>query len=117
MKQWYFDLAEFRPETGFEFQFYGQGHKGEQYLHLCKVVEVIPNEKLSYTWRYHQLPGNSVLSFELFAEGTSTRLRLTHDGLASFLDNGPDFAPESFKQGWTELIGTLLKNYLEKPET
>ena len=25
MKQWYFDLAEFKPEVGFEFQFKGIG--------------------------------------------------------------------------------------------
>ena len=29
MKKWYFDLEEFKPEVGFEFQFYGEGHKGE----------------------------------------------------------------------------------------
>src|SRR5258706_6249103 len=34
MKQWYFDLKEFRPEVGFEFQFPGQGNKGEHYLHF-----------------------------------------------------------------------------------
>ncbi len=46
MKQWYFDLAEFWPEAGFEFQFYGQGKEGEQYLHLCKITEVIKEKKL-----------------------------------------------------------------------
>jgi uncharacterized protein YndB with AHSA1/START domain len=35
MKRWYFNLKEFNPEVGYEFQFYGQGHKGQQYLHLC----------------------------------------------------------------------------------
>jgi uncharacterized protein YndB with AHSA1/START domain len=34
MKQWYFDLAEFKPEVGFEFSFAGQGHKG---FHLCTL--------------------------------------------------------------------------------
>lgn len=114
MKQWYFDLAEFRPEVGFEFRFYGQGQKGDQYLHLCKVVEVIPGEKLSYTWRYDQLPGNSVVTFELFPEGLATKLKLTHEGLESFISNGPDFAKESFMGGWTALIGTSLKDFTEK---
>ena len=33
MKQWYFDLAEFKAEVGFEFRFYG-GPPEKQYLHL-----------------------------------------------------------------------------------
>ena len=60
MKQWYFDLAAFKPEVGFEFQFHGQGHKGEKYLHLCKITDVIPHKKLSYSWRYEGYPGNSL---------------------------------------------------------
>ena len=35
MKHWYFDLKEFEPEIGFEFQFHG-GTEQKQYLHLCK---------------------------------------------------------------------------------
>ena len=30
MKQWYFDLAEFKPEVGFKFQFMG-GTEDNQY--------------------------------------------------------------------------------------
>ena len=40
MKQWYFDLHEFKPEVGFEFQFIGKGKEGETYLHLCKITDV-----------------------------------------------------------------------------
>ena len=114
MKKWYFDLSEFKPEPGFEFHFYGEGHKGQKYLHLCKITDVVTGKKLSYTWRYDNFEGNSAVTFELFEEGNKTRLRLTHKGIESFKANGPDFATESFTQGWTELIGTLLKNYVEK---
>ena len=116
MKQWYFDLKEFKPEVGFEFQFTGEGQKGEKYLHLCKVVEAIPHRKLAYSWSYDQLKGYSVVTFELFPEGDITRLKLTHEGLDSFRENGPDFAKESFMQGWTELIGKLLPGFLSKTE-
>ena len=113
MKRWYFDLSEFKAEPGFEFQFYGEGHEGQKYLHLCKVIDVIAGKKLSYTWRYDKFEGNSVVTFELFEEGNKTRVKLTHKGIESFKANGPDFRTESFAQGWTELIGTLLKNYVE----
>lgn len=114
MKQWYFDLSEFKPEVGFEFQFKGQGRKGEQYIHLCKITEVIKGKKLTYSWSYEGLEGISYVSFELMAEGSQTKLKLTHKGLHSFPTNNPDFAKESFNGGWTELIGTLLKNFVEK---
>jgi uncharacterized protein YndB with AHSA1/START domain len=114
MKQWYFDLKEFKPEIGFEFQFYGQGHKGEQYLHLCKIMEVIPGKKLKYSWQYKGYQGNSFVTFELQDDGGKTKMRLTHEGLETFPADNPDFARKSFTQGWTELIGTLLKEYVEK---
>jgi len=114
MKKWYFDLSEFKAEPGFEFQFYGEGREGEKYLHLCKIIDVIKGKEISYSWRYDNYEGNSVVTFELSEEGNKTRLRLTHKGVESFKENGPDFAVESFTQGWTELIGTLLKNYVEK---
>jgi len=114
MKKWYFDLAEFKPVVGFKFQFYGQGHQGEQYLHLCKVTQVVPGKKISYTWSYDKYEGISEVSFELFAEGNKTRLKLTHEGLETFPSNNPDFAKQSFSDGWTMLIGTLLKDFVEQ---
>jgi len=112
MKHWYFDLAEFRPEVGFEFQFEG-GPDDRVYVHLCKVTEVVPEQKLSYSWRYKGYPGDSLVTFELFPEGDKTRVKLIHTGVESFGDN-PDLARENFDAGWTDLIQKLLKEYLEK---
>ena len=116
MKHWYFDLPSFEPVPGFEFEF-NAGEKGKEYLHKCKVVEAIPKSKLSYTWRYEGYEGNSTVTFELFEEGDKTRLRLTHEGLETFPRNNPDFAKESFMQGWTYILGTSLKKILEKQTT
>jgi len=49
----------------------------------------------------------------LFDEGDKTRLKLTHAGIESFPAE-KDFARESFAKGWTHIIGTSLKEYLEK---
>lgn len=113
MKQWYFQLPEFRPEVGFEFSFTG-GKREEQYLHLCKVTQVIPGKKITYSWRYDGYEGISFVSFELFAEGEKTRLKLTHEGLENFPASNPDLAAANFAAGWTSIIGTSLNNYLEK---
>lgn len=113
MKQWYFDLAEFKLEKGFEFTF-DAGDKGNLYRHICKITEIIPNKKLSYSWRYKDYQGDSHVSFELFSEGDQTRLKLTHEGLETFPQNNPSFAKESFAAGWTGIIGKSLKEYIEK---
>lgn len=112
MKKWYFDIAEFKPEVGFEFEFSG-GKDDVQYRHLCKVLEVVPQKKLSYSWQYDKETGSSILTFELFPEGKNTRLKLTHSGLETFPQNKPDFAKASFNEGWNYIINTSLKNYLE----
>ncbi|MES1217100.1 MAG: SRPBCC domain-containing protein [Bacteroidota bacterium] len=113
MKQWYFDLKEFKPEVGFEFQFDG-GSDDKVYHHLCKVTEVIAGKKIAYSWKYKDYEGSSVVSFELFAEGNKTRLKLTHEGLETFPQNNPDFAVKSFEGGWTYFTGTALKDFLAK---
>lgn len=114
MKKWYFDLKEFKPQPGFEFQFEG-GTETCMYLHLCKITDAIPNKKLAYSWRYDGYKGNSIVTFELFGEGNKTRLRLTHEGLESFIpNNNPDFDKKNFEEGWNQIIGTSLPGYLEK---
>ncbi|MGN6352554.1 MAG: SRPBCC family protein [Parafilimonas sp.] len=114
MRKWYFNVSDFKPEKGFEFSFAGQGSKGEEYVHACKVLEVIPNKKLQYSWVYKGYPGYSVVTFELFEEGNATRLKLTHEGLESFAENGPDFAITSFNGGWNEIVNVMLEKFLAK---
>jgi uncharacterized protein YndB with AHSA1/START domain len=112
MQQWYFNFPEFKAEVGFEFNFMG-GPEERQYLHRCKITDVVEEKKLAYSWRYEGYEGNSRVIFELFPEGNKTRLKLTHEGLETFPDN-PDFAAKNFAAGWTQIIGASLKEYLEK---
>lgn len=116
MKLWYFDLAEFKPQERFEFQFYG-GTEEKQWLHKCKITEVVEEKKISYSWRYEGYTGISYVTFELFNEGEKTRLKLTHSGLESFPADVPEFKKENYAEGWTAIIGTSLKEYLEKKES
>jgi len=115
MRVWYFDLKEFKPEVGFEFEFTVE-HEGTKYHHLCKITEVIPQKKIAYTWRYAGEEGNSLVTFELFTDGGKTRLKLTHDGLETF-PKLPAYAKTNFEKGWTEIIGSSLKQYLEESKT
>jgi uncharacterized protein YndB with AHSA1/START domain len=113
MKQWYFDLPDFRPEVGHEFQFYA-GDEKKQWLHLCKVTEVDPGKKITYSWRYDGYGGNSFVSFELFPQANKTILKLTHAGLESFPgETVPELKKENFVEGWNQIIGKSLKEFLE----
>ena len=113
MKKWYFDLAAFKAEVGFEFQFLG-GSEEKKYLHLCKVTDVVPGKKITYSWRYDGYEGISYVTFELFDENNKTRLRLTHEGLETFPKDNTDFAKTSFAAGWTYIVGTSLKEFVEQ---
>lgn len=115
MKEWYFDVSDFKPVVGFEFQFEG-GAEDRVYVHLCKVLEVVPEKRLVYTWRYKDHPGDSKVIWELFeiAPGT-TRLKLTHEGLETF-PTGGDFDRKNFQMGWTEILGVLLPRYIESAD-
>ena len=112
MKKWYFDIPGFKAEPGFEFQFYG-GTEEKQYLHKCRIKEVLHERKISHSWRYEGYPGNSIVIFELIPEGKETLVRLTHDGVETFPQDIPDFAKKNFVEGWNEIIGTTLKNFVE----
>ncbi|GAA4466196.1 SRPBCC family protein [Nemorincola caseinilytica] len=111
MKQWYFDIADFRPVQGHEFSF-NADCEGSTYLHICKVTEAIPEQRLSYTWRYDGHPGTSHVVFELFAEGDRTRLRLTHEGLETFGTTNPHLERKSFEKGWAVFLDDALTIYL-----
>ena len=115
MKLWYFDLKEFKPEIGFKFQFTAAGKDGvKQFVHHCEVIEVKPEQKLTYSWRYEGFEGNSFVTFELSPEGNKTRLKLSHKGLETFPASNPDLAKENFVEGWTYIIGKSLKEFVEK---
>jgi uncharacterized protein YndB with AHSA1/START domain len=112
MREWYFDLKEFKPEVGFEFEFVVE-HEGNSYHHLCCIAEVIPRKKIAYTWRYKGEPGDSLVTFELFGEGNKTRVKVTHTGIETF-PKGPAYARKNFEAGWTSIIGTELKQFVER---
>ena len=114
MKLWYFDISEFKAEPGFEFQFVGTDPEGLKYLHLCKIIEVVAEKKLAYSWRYDGYSGNSLVTFELLEEGGKTRLRLTHKGLETFPGDYAAFNKKNFAEGWTFIIGKSLKEFLEE---
>ncbi len=111
MKNWYFELKEFKTQPGFTFTFIA-GDDNNKFLHECTVKEVKPMEKLSYSWRYPEFSGNTLVTFELFPEEDKTLVKLTHEGLETLPDS-PEFARKNFEGGWEYFIGKALKEYVE----
>jgi uncharacterized protein YndB with AHSA1/START domain len=111
MKEWYFDIPDFDLTPGTVFNFYEAGGKNE-FHHRCKVLEVVPNQKLSHTWTHpSHSKGESTVTWTLTETGNGTEVILTHTGLENFADGGAAFAPENYQMGWDGLL-FMLKNYV-----
>ena len=77
----------------------------------CQVLEVVPNERLVYSWRGgHE--GNvgygasldTVVAWTLARVGVGTRIRLVHAG---FVRPGNDMAFENMSGGWRKVVGDV----------
>jgi len=113
IKVWSFDMDAFVPKVGFEFRFYGE-KDGRKFLHICKVLDVVPQRRLKFSWRYENFPGQSFVTYELFPEVDKTKFRLTHEEIESFPADNDDFSRANFTMGWNQIVGTLLKDFVEK---
>jgi len=113
MRQWFFDnIPRFEPEVGFETTF-TVVNEGREFPHRWKVTEVVPSKKIAYDWSYDNYAGDSWVEWELFEEGSATRLRLTHKVREDFPDDVPEFQRESCVAGWTYFVAQSLKSHLE----
>ena len=118
MKQWYIpNIETFKPEVGFRTEF--NVREGDQdYLHLWEVTAVVPGRMIACRWRFGGYPGDSLVTIALSPEGGKTKLTLTHEGLESFRpEENPALARGEFARGWANLIGTALKEFVEKTGT
>ena len=112
MKEWYFNVHNFKLEVSNEFYFYEPGN-AKKFRHVCTITEIIPNKKFSHTWTFPDYSeGVSNLAWELTEESGNTRIRLTHEGVENFAEAGSDFARASFDAGWQEIVTQILVNYL-----
>jgi len=114
MHKWYFEsIHSFKPEVGFKTRFSVESN-GRIFTHLWNVNEVIQDKLITYSWKYEQYNGDSLVKFELSEENRLTKLRLTHQVLEDFPDGIPEFRRESGLEGWKFFISKSLKEFLEK---
>lgn len=112
MKIWYFDILNFKLTIGNEFSFYDSDKK--EFLHTGEILKVEENKMLQHTWKHpEQSKGSSTVTWHIEeVENNKVKVTSTHEGLESFADAGPKFAPANYQMGWDALVKTNLRNYL-----
>ena len=78
---------------------------GGQFQSAGEYVEVVPNEKVVFTFGWEQTshpipPGSTTIEITLHPEGDKTRVRLVHRGL-------PDDAVTDHGKGWEHYLARL----------
>ena len=113
MTGWFFEnIPEFEAKVGFYTEF-NIHHEGRDFLHQWKILEVIPEKRIVYDWRYEQYEGVGRVEFELINVINGTNLRVSNYGLHTFPQDIPEFSAESCRRGWNYFIKDRLVNYLK----
>lgn len=113
MKKWYFEvLDDFQPKVGFKTSF--KVHSENRiFTHQWEVTEVVPQKKITYSWRFLEYPGASTSTFEVMENNDGAALKLTVLVQEDFPDDIPEFKRESCMGGWDYFIHGNLKEYID----
>jgi uncharacterized protein YndB with AHSA1/START domain len=88
--------VESDPRTGGRYRWLIQAPDGEQHDVSGVYREVVPNQKLVFTWAWKSTPEReSLVTVEIKPDGEGSMLTLTHEQFAD------DEARDRHQQGWT----------------
>src|SRR5687767_11518913 len=102
----------FQPIIGFDFQFQTKPITSLDFdgIFYCKVLEIVPFKKLSYSWKSGPGDGkitlDSVVVWKLEPKENGTELFLDHSGFAK--KENLDFYKE-LSHGWLEKFENITK--------
>ena len=114
MRQWYFpQLDSFEANVGFKTEFVIE-ISDKVFTHQWEVVKVKPLDELTYRWKYQEYSGDSTVTFQILENEEVSVLRVTSKILEDFPQDFSEFRRESAAEGWSYLLGTGLKQYIEK---
>jgi uncharacterized protein YndB with AHSA1/START domain len=99
---------DFVPRVGQEFRFHDTPRGGWDGVVHCRVLELVPGKRLSYTWKSDAL--DTTVTWTVEERGSQTRLLLEHQGfkgLKAYL------VGTMLNRGWRRsLLGKRLPEYL-----
>ena len=119
--RWLMTPAGFEPVKGKQFTFQTKpAGKWDGTIH-CQVLEVIPNQRLAYSWQGGDESNvgygsrlNTVVTWTLTQVENGTRLQLVHSG---FVTPQNDSALKTMGEGWKKVvpnIGSIANEQGEK---
>ena len=109
---WFFEnIPEFEARVGFKTQFLIE-NEGRKFTHLWEIMEVRPNQKIVYNWKYDEYEGEGLVFFELVENEKGSSLLLTNKWIGEFPQDIPELSRESCLGGWEYFINGRLKEYL-----
>jgi len=109
--RWIMVPTGFEPVKGTHFTFQTTPAGAWDGVIHCQVLEVIPNERLTYAWKGghesnigYGAPLDTVVTWALSRVEGGTRLRLVHSG---FITPTNDSAFKTMSGGWTKVVQKL----------
>ncbi|HYO50643.1 MAG TPA: SRPBCC domain-containing protein [Chloroflexia bacterium] len=100
LERWIASKATVEPHAGGRYEFgWGEG------IGAAKILEIVPNEKLAYSWQ-EDAGTEMVVTWTLEGSGGKTRLTLVHSGFA------PDKETGGIQEGWLNFI-SWVKSIVE----
>ena len=107
LAEWLLPVVGFKLEAGAEFMFKTQAYPGWDGTVSCRMLEIEPNRKLSYTWTVPFL--ETVATFTLTPSALGTRLSIVQSGFTS--DQKKELGGARY--GW-KMMGGKLVDLLER---
>ena len=102
MAQWLM-TSDFKPVLGHKFQF-AHNAKVDAY---CQVLEIIPQKRLSYSWRKgsseQEIKVDSVVTWTLNRKNEGTELQLEHTGFVLVED------ALAHRKGWDYCLNRMIE--------
>jgi uncharacterized protein YndB with AHSA1/START domain len=102
LTEWLLPIVELELEPGAAFTFKSQPQPGWDGLVNCRLLEIDPHRKLSWTWVVGNI--DTVVTFELTPTASGTRLSLVQSGFRS--DQKQNFGGARY--AWKMMGGKLL---------
>lgn len=106
LRNWFYPRPEgwsaevsFNAQAGEAYSLTMIDPDGKKYVHEGEIKEIVPNEKLVFTWNSHAVD-NTLVTITLQKVSKGTEITLTHDFL-------PADEKDGHEEGWTELIERL----------
>lgn len=111
MSEWLMP-CDIKPIVGHTFQFKTKSYPGFDGTVNCQVLEVVPFQKLSFSWSGGSLK-NTTVSFELESTDGKTKLKFEHSGFEGFFNKV--MVSKILANGWLSKILTVqLPKFLNK---